>query len=49
MSCDSDGYEKMGYMGEENIERDTWTGGRARLCRVRTDEELREVYKDVGI
>jgi len=36
-------------MGEEHIERVTWSGGRARLWRVRTDEELREIYKGVGI
>jgi len=36
-------------MGEENIERDTWTGGTARIWRVRTDEELRAIYKDLGI
>jgi len=31
-------------MGEENIERDTWIGGRARIWRVRTVEELRETH-----
>jgi len=36
-------------MGEENVERGTWTGGRARIWRVRTDEELREVYKDMDV
>ena len=27
MDCDRDGYEKTGYMGEENIQKDIWTGG----------------------
>jgi len=36
-------------MGEENIERDTRAGGRARIWGVRTDEGLREIYIDVDI
>ena len=27
--CDWDEYEETEYMGEENINRGTWTGGRA--------------------
>jgi hypothetical protein len=30
MGCDRDGYEQTGCMGEENIEKDIWTGGTAR-------------------
>jgi len=30
MDCDRDGYEKTEYMGEENINKDMWTSGRAR-------------------
>jgi hypothetical protein len=30
--------------GEYNIKKDVWTGG-----RVRTDQELRELYKDLDI
>jgi len=30
MGYDWDGNEVTGYMGEQNIEKDTWTGGTAR-------------------
>jgi hypothetical protein len=35
-------------MGQEYI-NDTWTGGRARNMDTRTDQELRELYKDLEI
>jgi len=41
--------ERMGYVGGEHIERGTWSGGGARIWIARTDEELREVCKDVGL
>jgi hypothetical protein len=41
--------EQTVYRGEENVKSDIWTGGRARNAKVRTDQELREVYKDIGI
>jgi hypothetical protein len=30
MGCGWDGYEQTGYMGEENIKKDMWTGIRVR-------------------
>jgi len=30
LGYDWEGYDKTGYMGEENI-KDIWTGGRARI------------------
>jgi hypothetical protein len=36
-------------MGEGNIILDKWTGGRTRIWRVRTDQELRNVYKDLDV
>jgi hypothetical protein len=31
MGCDWDGYVNTEYMGEDNIKKDTRTGGRARI------------------
>jgi len=36
-------------MGEENKKRNTRTGGRARIWRIITDQELTEIYKDLDI
>jgi hypothetical protein len=30
MGCVTDEYENTGCMGEENVKKDVWTGGRAR-------------------
>jgi hypothetical protein len=30
VGCELNGYEKTGYLGEENIKKDTLTGGRAK-------------------
>jgi len=35
MGCDSDGYEKAEYVGEDNIKEYIWTGGRAKKWRIR--------------
>ena len=36
-------------MGEEHIKKDVWTGGRATIWRIRTNEELMVLYKDLAI
>jgi len=36
-------------MGEENIKKYTWTSGRARNMVRRTNQELRELYKNLDI
>jgi hypothetical protein len=33
-----------GYMGEENIKKDTWTSGRAKKWKIRTNRELRKLW-----
>ena len=50
MGYDRDGYDKTGYMGEENVksihgpvvQRGIWR-------KRRTNQELRELYKDIDI
>jgi len=39
----TDGYEKTGYMGKENIKKDTWTGGRERNMENKNYQELGEL------
>ena len=40
-----DGYEKNGDMGDENTKKDIWSSGRTGTWRIRTNSELRELYK----
>jgi len=47
LGCDRDEYEKTGYLGEEK--KDTWTGDREWNMEKRTDQKLREIYKDLDI
>jgi hypothetical protein len=43
----TDEYEKTGYLREEK--KDTWTGNKAWNMEKRTDQKLREIYKDLDI
>ena len=49
MARDRDGYEKIKYVGKENIREDIWTCGRKGIWRLRTDQELQEMYRDLDI
>jgi len=36
-------------MGEEDTKKDICTGDRARIWKIRNDQEFRELYKDLDI
>jgi hypothetical protein len=46
MACDGDRYEKTGYMLQENIKQYIMTNRKKNvICRIRTNQELWELYK----
>jgi hypothetical protein len=43
MAYDGDRYEKIGYMGQENIKQRISTNGKQVICRIGTNQEFWEL------
>jgi hypothetical protein len=49
MAYERDRHEKTEYMKEENIKEDIWTSGTKETWRIKSNQELQNLYKGSDI